>query len=593
MRPEAAASAAVLILVLGGCGRAAPPGAPVTTPAPVAPDIAARHNVGEISLAAVEKAVATALTPACVQARSAPGGGGLESLVDCYREVAEALALEGVVLADLGDVDGALGERDEQFGPQRDGAVLEAYYRQLRDRTEVTEEEITARFDERRAELAVPRRFTLYNIFRRHRDPADPAATMAFLRDLKARIEAGETFRAIAREHSDSETRLRDGLVGHLAESDLPAPLREQVARLEPTQVSDPLPVRGGAVLLAIENVTPAVEPDLERARVGILGQLLEEKLNAAVDARTAGRSTPEGAIVLSDESLIERLDDSDPEQPVFDLGGQRLTVAEFRRSIGLRTAAAGLSAEERERVTEIYAQLRRRRLLLLDLVESNRPEDQALIEEVENRLRQDRLTGLVDELIEQEVERSVDENPVALERFFDDNAHHYLSPLRFKLKVWHLPLDRDPAAQLAAMERARDRLQHGEEDLASAAARLGGAINDLGWRAFDELDEFPGKARDYLIQAPPGGYSIPYQQEDALHLAWVEDLEVPVPLEYDDVRERVREDYLQRFEQILFREAVDRRLTAAGFTFFSDHVRRHLAPPEPAGSATLAVDSR
>ena len=90
----------------------------------------------------------------------------------------------------------------------------------------------------------------MWNLFRRHRNTEKPEDTTAFLLEIKARVEAGETFQSLARQFSDSETRLRDGLVGRVSEGDLPARLEEIAFDLDTGQVSQPIPVRGGAVLL-------------------------------------------------------------------------------------------------------------------------------------------------------------------------------------------------------------------------------------------------------------------------------------------------------------------------------------------------------
>jgi hypothetical protein len=110
--------------------------------------------------------------------------------------------------------------------------------------------------------------------------------------------------------------------------------------------------------------------------------------------------------------------------------------------------------------------------------------------------------------------------------------------------------------------------------DLADAVSALGGEIDDLGWRDFDELHELPGKARQYLLQAEAGGFSVPFQQDEALHLIYVVERQEPRPLEYDEAAQTVRADYLERYSQQLFAEVVAGRLEGAGFVFYEEHLR-------------------
>ena len=141
------------------------------------------------------------------------------------------------------------------------------------------------------------------------------------------------------------------------------------------------------------------------------------------------------------------------------------------------------------------------------------------------------------------------------------------------------MPFADDPASQLANMERMRQEMTAADNQLDRAAEQSGGTVNDLGWRELSELTELPNKAQAYLLQASPGGFSIPYQQGDALHMIWVEARELPAELDYESVQAQVRKDYFERFERKLFQQAVSQRLSAANFVFSAENVRDRLLP--------------
>ena len=592
MQVETCAICLTLTLFLGACDSPASPTKTRAALADVAPDIAVSYAGGEIQLSEIEAEIATSRTPACVKAKNALGRGSVEDLIPCYGELAEAIAVERIILADIPDLNQELEGLDDDYSERRNQALLGLYYRRSIEQLEVTEAEIERYFVTHKEDFATPRQFTMFNIFRRHRDPVNPQQTIVFLTELKSRIDAGETFGAIAREYSDSETRLLDGLVGHIAEEELSQRLRNFMASLEDGEVSEPLSVAGGAVLMKLENVTLAIEPDLERHRSVIINRLTEQKNNEAIDKRIAGQDLPQDAILFSDQELLDRLDAEDPDQLIFNLGGQQLTVAEFRQLVGLQPLdrVADLPMDVQEQILERNTQLKRRRLLLIDLLASNHVADRELREQVEQPLRKERLTRLVDEHLQQDMWQSVDRNPAALERFFKDNSHHYQSPLKFKLQIWHLPFDKNPAVQLAAMERMRIELEQGDYPLPSAAERLGGSLDDLGWREFPELDDLPGKARSYLLQAVPGGYSVPYQQDESLHMIWVEAQQPPHTLAYSSIMERVREDYFNRFERRLYQDAKEKKLAAVNFAFYSENVRKLLLSTDPINDPELAI---
>ena len=553
-------------------------------PAPVEPpaDAIATWNGGAVGLADVESEYATARLPICRRARR---GGGLNELLPCYRELAESMALEALVLAEVGDVDRALeqlGDGGEDYELLRRRTFLGVGLRRERDRMEIEEAEIEARYRADSERYRRPAQLGLSNIFRYHDDPDRPQATLDFLRGIKDRFEGGETFAALAREISHSETRLRGGDVGPVSEDDLPPRLARIAFGLADGEVSEPVLVQDGAVLLHVQGVVDGAEPSLDRARGQIRLELAAERLEQAISERVAGREPPEGSVVLSLEELVPILDAGDPEAVVLDVAGDRLTAGELRRLAGLgpRVAAAALDDEARDRLAELYFRQREQRLFALELVDSADPE---LREEAEERLRKAAVSRLVDQRLQGELLRQLDAEAGKLERYFEDNRHHYQSPLRFKLRQWSLPFDDDPPAQLRRMEALRARLMAGELELAAAAVELGGRLEDLGWQEFDRLEEkIPNKARTYLMEVGDSGWSVPYQQDDALHLIHLEARDEPLPLEYSEVAERVRDDYLLRFQRELFDELVGERLTAAGFVFDEDAVRRLLAPESP-----------
>lgn len=600
MRFEKCATGIVLLFALSACDLPGPTNTELTNtgtePATTrpGPDIAASYTDGEIQLDEVEAEIASARTPACVRARNSAGGGSVETLIPCYQELAETLAIERIVLGKLPDTDQALEELDENYIEQRDAALLNNYYQRLIEKIEISDAEIEHMLASGEKGSGTPRRFTLFNIFRRHQDLSRPEETVAFLNQLRTRIDAGETFASIAREYSDSETRLNDGLVGKMSEDTLPPRLRDLTAGLESGQVSEPLIVKGGAVLIKIEKISPALEPDLEANRASARREIMGLKLQEMVEERISGIAVPVDATLLSPDQLFSFLDGENPDLLIFDIEGLRLTVGEFRNRAGLlpTDVVADLSQEHRDELQEAYQQLKQRQLLLISLLESVDIEEKQLREQLEQPLLKERLTRLVDQQLQKDMWTSVDDNTAALQRFYSDNSHHYQTPLKFKLQIFNLPFDHDPAAQLETLERLSEQIASGTDSLSQAAARLGGEVEDLGWREYSELDHLPAKARSYLLQATPDGYSVPYQHDDALHMIWVEAQELPIQLSYEEVREQVREDYFERFERRLYQDAVKQSLNAAKFVFYADNVRELLLPPGAESKQAVQTDN-
>ena len=554
------------------CGASREPAAPTSTAA------IATWEAGELTLSEVESAFAEARTPACQRARR----GGVDDLLPCYRELAEGLVLERLIMAGIEDVDEAIKDLGD-YEQLRQHAYVETYRRRLSDGIEITEAEIEDRYASDRDRYRRAGLLTLYNIFRRHQDPARPAATLAYLEDLKARFLAGETWDELARQHSQSETRLRGGLVGDVSEGRLPESLERIAFSLAAGGVSDPIAVRGGAVLLHVARKAQSIDFSLDEVRQRIERELRNEKMQAARDALIGDREPPAGSLVLAPSELVAALDSGEPQRLVLAVAGHRRTVEEIRQLAGLGPGelAATLDETAQQGLERIYRRQQDEPLLYLRLQQMD---DEDLHLAAEEHLRAEATAVLADERLLADMQLSLADDPEALRGYFADNRHHYQSPLRFKLRIWSLPFGDDPPGQLRRMEALREQLAGGEIELAAAVSELGGTVETLGWRSFDELpSRLPPKARDHFIHLVEGGYSIAYQQYRALHVIHVEERQEPRPMTYAEAAEQVRADYLQRFRQELYRSLAAQRLEAAGFAYDEAAVRRLLAPVEVA----------
>lgn len=548
---------------------------------PANPEAIAIYEGRELTLAEIEALLPAAKTSDCLAVHRALGSATLEQLVPCYRDVARTLAIERLVTSELGDLETARELLDEDtYRTIRNRAYLQPFRESLRERIEVSDEEVEAHFEAHREDYRSPGRLTLSNLFRRHDDPEDPQATLDLLAKWKSEYEAGRPFEQLAREHSHSETRLRGGKVGPIATGELPKRLEDVAFGLADGEVSDPILVRGGAVLLHVRSPVAPIESELWMVRDRIRNQLVAERVQQAMDDRISARQVSDQEVVLSDDELLTTLDQPTSEGEdavVLAVGDNRWTATQVRAAVGLlpHQTTANLDEEERRNLLDLYRDRYRVQALVAELLAEAEELDH---QRAEATIRDETLPLVVDQVLRTEMEEAVDGDPDALERYFEDNRAHYQTTLQFDLEIWDLPFGDDPPKQLREMEVTRRKLLAGETDLAQASRTLGGTVRDVGWRAFDELGAvMPNKARQYLL-AGEGSYTVPYQQDQALHMVHVRQRQEPGPVAYDDVKSRVKKDYVRRFEQRLFNEIVDRRLEAAKFEFRAEALKRSLS---------------
>lgn len=236
------------------------------------------------------------------------------------------------------------------------------------------------------------------------------------------------------------------------------------------------------------------------------------------------------------------------------------------------------LEPSPRERLLLVYQDEVNEQLLQLAAaeVEPTSPQRRA----IEERLRQLGREARVRQQLEERMRQRAAADEPLLQRFYADNRHLYQTAPRFKLQSLTVAAGEEAPRALEALDLALADLTLGTIDLATAAARVGGNVADLGWVDFETLMTSEPKVRYYVLEINGTGYTVPFQLNQRLCLIWVEAREEPRPLSFAEVRERVVADYFNRHHQQLYRATLDELLAAAAFRYDETAVRRALAPP-------------
>jgi hypothetical protein len=562
-----------LLAWAGGC-RKAPPD----------PEVVAESRSGPVRFEDVERTLAA---PARGQDRSgAPARAEAGDEVALYRKAAEDLVVERAILGEASEREAAL----KALGPERERlereAILELFNLE-QDRLKpirVEPEEVRSYYDAHPKEFFRSAQRAVWHIFRRDDDPGHPEATAAFLASLKSRVDAGEAFSLLAREYSQSETRLLDGRLGTLGRGRLPKPLEEVVFSLPKGGVSDPVRVKGGAVLFQVTQLIEEKQFPFDDVRIIIARKLWEKKRQDRIEEALGDAQPPEGSIVMDPEILRRQVESGDPGEVVLQIGERKLTVQDLRALLDKDRPEVAESLPRPppvQRMAELYEQLRRETLLVSKLKAdgfADAPQREALIKD---HVRRQGLQIVVRQRVEERIWKKVDSAGDAQKRFHQENRFLYQSPLRLKIRTLWVG-GPDLAAKAAELSTLREALVKGEVGLDAAAARIGGRVDEGSWLEPAALNAMESKVRAYLLDMNGPGYSIPFQLNRRLSLIQVEKRDEPRLLSYEEVKDRVRQDYHDRHQQELYKEVVSELLRAQAFRFNEETVRRALAAPAP-----------
>jgi hypothetical protein len=557
-------------VLLASCGRSPSPGP--AQEAPSDPQVVADWSGGRATLTDVEGAL-LALSPTERLAREA-------DIVKTYREVAREKALAQILLPKAPAGGQTALERTAPAAYRQGLAQLYTRDVVLRGRdVAVGEDEVKAFYEGHPKQFHRDRQVFLYNIYKRRKASEDPVAYLAV---LKKRVQGGEPFTALARAHSDSETRANDGMVGWLERGAM-APQLERVAfSLKEGQVSDPVAVPTGAVLFYAQRVVPEKDFAYKDVRIEVQRLLERRKLRDALEAWAKDVPLPPGSLVLSQPELQKVLASGADDQPVLRIGETTLNRGELKKSL----PAPARGADEPQ-AFELYRQRVRHELLLAEARRSGFAEKPETGAELDRLLRRGLERKAVEERLEARLKGDLAPQDAALRAYYDEHPQRFTTPLKVRLLL--LVVDGVTAfgRQMREMEAVRADLVAGKLTLQDAARKLGGRVEEVGWREVARLGpDLQEKERRYILDLDKPGFTVPYQRERSLRLFQVSERQEPARRPYEQARTDVLEAYLKEKKKDLLEGAAERVLADAQFRFFEDRVRAALAVTAPKAAA-------
>ncbi len=552
------------------------------------PDTVATWNGGGVTFAELESGILGTQTPTCQGSSLGAWGDNPDGVTDCLEDVARRIALEELILRGIPDPRGAVARQGDPPGALLRRAFANTWRRWYAEETaeQITESDILIFYETHRDRYRQRGSVELWNIFRRQDQQNRSEETIAELLELKARIEGGTAFEEIAREYSQSETRTRGGLVGDVKRGQLPPDLEAIVFELDAGEISVPIPVAGGAVILQVRRVTEGSDLPFESVRDRVAGQIAAERRAAAVAEIVKGVDVPKGSIVLSREALTAVLDGADPDAPVLAVYDTTMTAGELRErermTLGARVSELG--AARRETLWNSYITMKNGALLGAALNEEADPKLRKAAGEA--ALEQGKRL-IVLEVLHGEVESGPLDEAV-LGRHFDENRDRFRVPLQIKLRMCEAPFGDDPVQRFAEMDDAYRELAAGSVALGEVCSGSGGRIAVLDWTTPQELSRrLHSKALSLVRALDVGGFTVPFQQSRSIVIVELLDRRPPREMSFDEAREKVSQEVAAVQGRNALRRAADERLRAAGFRFDRERVRAILtssSSPPPSG---------
>ena len=480
-----------------------------------------------------------------------------EDLDTWYTEQIRELVVERRLLAEARERDARDDERFRRLADEAERlSALELCLAELGPPEPVTAADVRADYEARGEELSVPERRHVYQIFLRRAPGA-----RARLDELRARVLAGQGFPRLAAEHSESESRHRQGLVGWIVPGRLPAGFERVVFSLDAGVPSDVVATREGFHLFYVDQVLPAHTPTVEEIGRQLAERLRAERRERALSEFDTRTEPPEGALVLDRDQFLQALEAGDPQTPVLRLGALSWTLADVSRRVRELVEREGGSGGSVELAWQILDQARRREEIYL----ACRSGGHVPADDLERRLDAWRERALVEVERQRRLVELASEDPDRLRLFYDSNLGEFSQPPTWTLRLLRVPLPEGTARAVALMARLERAAAEGAGGLEALQAELGGEIETTEALTLADVGRANPKLPPLLAPLEVGQLAAPYRRENGLEIAQVMAKTPAEPRPFEEVRERVAARYVAQYTADLYDQLSERLLRDVG----------------------------
>lgn len=149
--------------------------------------------------------------------------------------------------------------------------------RDYEDAVEPTDEDIEEGYLRRRSEFRIPPKWTLRQIVIKKND-SQAEARQELVLNIKARLNNGENFAALAKEFSeDLKTRSSGGMLGVFEYKDIPEAIRDRVVELNKGELTEIINTGEAYVIVLAEDVVPEEFLPLETVKSKVAAELRKD----------------------------------------------------------------------------------------------------------------------------------------------------------------------------------------------------------------------------------------------------------------------------------------------------------------------------
>ena len=433
--------------------------------------------------------------------------------------------------------------------------VVNQHMQELSEREpKITQEDVEKAYQDQKDQLKSPEKRMVSHIFRRAEGEEHRASAQKELDELRLKVLQGESFQKLAKTHSDSESRHREGNLGWISRGTLEPTADNAVFALEEGVPSEPVLTDAGVHLFYVDTINPVKALSLQEATPVLLERLRADRFNQLLDQASAKAVVPEGSIQLDREAFQKALMQSDQDPVLFRLADSEIQRSEFLKHIAIFSPGfapkGGSEHVAVEKAWQAYELFRRYALIAHFCTEASLVD----FAKIEKTLSHWEKAALVQGQRRKSLTELAQADEAQLLRFYESNIGQFSSVPAMALQVLRIPLGDDPVKTMATLE---NKAAQPGMTLDSINDR-GGKLMDLGWKTIPELQILQPKLPILVSATATGQLTSPFRSGAFFEICQVMDRRPAEPIPFEKVKLKVAEAYAVTYSHLLYQQLLD-----------------------------------
>jgi hypothetical protein len=409
----------------------------------------------------------------------------------------------------------------------------------------IREEDLLEFYNENIKRYVLPEKRHVYHIYK---DKIKNNQAKSEIELLRNRIVAGENFKILAEQYSDSETRHKKGLLGVLKAGDMSKDFDSVVFSLKKNSPSGVINTADGYHLFLVSDILKAKKYQFSQVKNLIKQELIGKYAIESLKQKALLLPVPE-PFILPSFTELKKIDLSkNPRKIILKVGEYQLSIGQYLNELKelRKKSKVKLKADIPEKYLQNVAY---REIIYQHMLANDIPLNQ------EQQLQVKKHSTLVSGYIDTRIRAYLNNNTDIISQYYNKNRMRFATPITVNLQRLIIPRVESTNKLMSVLETSIKQLDEQKLTFEQMASKYHGKVQNLGWKSSAQLANIDTQILKYAFLLKEGEYSPPYTKAQFYVILKLMKRKNPIEQPLIKVRENVINEYIKNNSAEIFAE--------------------------------------